>query len=163
MAITNLYDQKKWHCDWALTIFWITSLTILFFSFYQQYVEKLEPCSLCKWQRYVYSLVALISPIGLIQTFNSSIKISLNFIFLIGFCLATYHTLVQFEWLTDRCTIQKIENMNDFMKMLEQPKISCANSGWKLFGISASIYNIIISLTALIALNFKNLKRLIHV
>jgi disulfide bond formation protein DsbB len=162
MAIINLYDQKKWHYDWTLAIFWIASLTILFFSFYQQYVEKIEPCSLCKWQRYIYFLVALLSPIGLIQPINPSIRVSLNFIFLIGFCLATYHTLVQFEWLNDQCAIQKVESMNDFMRMLEQPKVSCANVSWKLFGLSASIYNIIFSVFALITLNFNNIKRLIN-
>lgn len=164
MTIISLYDQKRWHFDWTLVIFWISSLAILFFSFYQQYIEKIEPCFFCKWQRYVYFSIALISPIGLMQRYNFSTRYTLSFIFLIGFCLAAYHTLVQFGWLADRCTMtQKIENLNDFMTMLEQPKNSCANVSWKLFGFSASIYNTIFSLIALITLNFKNIKRLIHV
>ena len=40
--------------------------------------------------------------------------------------------------------------MNDFMQMLDQPKVSCSAIGWKLFGLSASIYNANFSLVALI-------------
>jgi disulfide bond formation protein DsbB len=63
--------------------------------------------------------------------------------------------LVQIGWVVDRCTVQKIDNINDFMKMLEQTKTSCATIGWKLFGLSASIYNAIFSLIALVFLYFK--------
>ena len=159
MTIISLYNQKKWFLDWTLMTFWIISLAILIFSFQQQYIEKIEPCTLCKWQRYLYFLIFSLSPIGLIERFNLAVRNSLNFIFFVGFCLATYHTLVQFEWITDHCTItQEIENMDDFMKMLEQPKLSCSMIGWKLFGFSASIYNGILSFFALIALNSKTIK-----
>lgn len=163
MTVISLYDQRKWHFDPNLIIFWLASIAILLFSFHQQYNEKIEPCSLCKWQRDVYFFVAAFAPIGFIQRWDSFVRIALNFIFFCGFCLAAYHILIQFGWLSDRCAItQKIENMNDFMKMLEQPKVSCANVGWKLFGLSASIYNIILSFCALVSLNFNNIKRLIH-
>jgi disulfide bond formation protein DsbB len=164
MTIISLYNQRKWGFDRLLIVFWIASLSILVFSFYQQYIGKVEPCSLCKLQRYIYFSIALLAPVGLIQSYNSPIRYALSIIFLIGFCFAAYHTLVQFGWLADRCTMtQKIENLNDFMNMLEQPKTSCANISWKFLGLSASIYNTIFSLIALITLNFKNIKRLIHV
>lgn len=163
MTIIDLHSQKKLVLDWMLILLWVASFLILLFSFYQQYGVKIESCTLCKWQRYIYFLIFSLSPIGLIQRYNLSIRYALIFVFFIGLCLATYHTLVQFGWLADRCEItQKIENMNDFMKMLEHPKAPCANVSWKLFGLSASIYNIIFSFFALVSLNFNNIKRLIH-
>jgi disulfide bond formation protein DsbB len=156
MKILNLYHQGKWFCDWTLIIFWMISCAFLAFSFHHQYVQKIEPCALCKWQRFVYFLIFAITPIGFVQHLNLPIKIALNFIFLAGFFLAGYHTLVQFDWIADRCAItQKIENMDAFIKMLEEPKVSCSNIGWKLFGISASIYNAIFSLIAALFLNIK--------
>lgn len=155
MPILNLYRQKKLILDRALIAIWIISLTILSFSIYHQYIEKIELCTLCKWQRLVYFLIFAISPIGLISRLNLSIRANLNVIILIGFCLAIYHTAVQFGWLSDRCIMtQKIENLNDFMQMIEQPKVSCSAIGWKLFGLSASIYNAILSLIALTFLYF---------
>ena len=81
-----------------------------------------------------------------------------------GLLLSTYHIAVQFGWLADRCIIsQKIENMNDFMQMLDQPKVSCSAIGWKLLALPASIYNANFSLVALIFFYFerqpKNSKR----
>jgi len=161
MAIINLYNQKKWHYDWTLILFWLASLLILLLSFHQQYFAKIEPCSLCQWQRYVYFLIFSLSPIGLIQSYNLSVRYALILIFLMGLCLATYHILVQWEWLADRCTMtQKIENMTDFMKMLEQPRTSCAIIDWKLFGLSASFYNAIFSVLAILCLNTKITERL---
>ncbi len=164
MVIINLYEKRQLILDWTLVAFSLTSLLILAFSFYQQYVVKIEPCTLCLWQRYIFILIFAISPIGFIQRFNSYIRKILVFIFLMGLGLAIYHTLVQFGWLTDRCVMtQKIENMNDFMKMLEKPHTSCATTGWKLFGLSASIYNGALSFLGLMILNLKNIKRLLHV
>lgn len=164
MKTLILHDQRKFNFDWTLILIFGTSLAILIFSFYQQYVKEIEPCPLCKWQRYIYLLIFCLSPIGLIQTYNLSIRNMLNIAFLVGFCLAAYHTLIQLGWLNDQCAMtQKIENIADFMKMLEQPKVSCATIGWKLFGLSASIYNAMLSCFALIALNFKIIKRLLHV
>lgn len=163
MIVDYLYNQKKWYFDRTLVAFFTACLVILFLSFYQQNIQKIEPCSLCKWQQYIYFSIALLSPIGLIQYYNFSIRNALSVILLIGFCLASYHTLVQFGWLADRCIItQKIENLNDFMKILEKPKTSCANVGWKLFGFSVSIYNIIFFAFGLISLNFNSIKRLIN-
>lgn len=157
MKIVSLSYQRKWFLDWTLISFLIFSSIVLAFSFYHQYIGKIEPCTLCKWERFVYFLVLIISPLGFIQRFNFAVKIALDFIFFLGLCLAIYHVAVQFGLLTDRCEIrQKIENLDDFMQMLDQPKISCAVIGWKLFGLSASIYNAIFSSIALIFLYCKH-------
>ena len=84
---------------------WMISSVILTFSFYHQYIEQFEPCTLCKWQQFVYFLIFAISPIGLISRLNLSVRNVLSFIFLMGLFLSTYHIAVQFEWLTDRCII----------------------------------------------------------
>jgi len=164
MTIISLYSQKKWRLDWTLISLGTISLGIFLFSVHQQYVKRINPCSLCEWQRYIYFSIFVIAPFGQIQRFNSAVRGVINIILFISICLAAYHALVQLGFLTDRCTMtNKIENVNDFMNMLEQPKTPCANIGWKFFGLSASIYNVILSFNALIILNFKYLKRLIYV
>jgi disulfide bond formation protein DsbB len=160
MPKINLHICKSWILDWKLILLWILSLTILIFSFHQQYIKKIEPCFLCKYQRLIYFSVFIISSLGLICDFNSFIKNALKITFLIGFSLSIYHILIQSGWINDRCAInENIENMNDFIRMLEQPKIACATISWQLFGFSASVYNALFSLCALITLKFKKIKR----
>ncbi len=155
MTTINLYHKRIWVSDYILVIIWMISGLVLGTSFFHQYVNKIEPCKLCIWQRFLYILVFSFSPLGLAQHLNSSIRITLNIIFLAGLCLSTYHTLIQFGWLSDRCTAQSIETMEDFMRMLAQPKISCSAVSWKLFGLPATLYNALICSLALIILNAK--------
>ena len=162
MTIVNLYDQNKRFSDNLIIIIWIISLSILSFSFYAELIEKIQPCHLCKLQRYIYISIILIAPLCQIQSINSLVRNIITLTFFVGFCLAVYHTLVLFNVITDRCTMtQKIDNVSDFMRMIEQPKISCENAKWKIFGIPASICNAIFSFWALISINFKKVKKLI--
>ncbi len=159
MTIVQLYSSKKLKLDWSIFSVWLMSIIILAFSFYQQYINKVEPCSLCKWQRFVYLLIFITSSFALNERFKFSVKIILNLLFLIGLSLATYHLSVQFGWSSDRCMMtQSISTMNDYMHMLEQAKVSCAPIAWKLFGWSIVVYNIFLSLFALLILNRNLLK-----
>jgi disulfide bond formation protein DsbB len=153
-------QTKKYFLDWTLMTIWIVSLATLLFSFYQQFFEKNEPCHLCQLQRYVHFSIFMISPIGLIRDINFPIRKVLALMFLFGFSLAIYHSCVQFGWLSDRCTMtQKIENVNDFMTLLEQQHIPCAKVTWKLWGLSAAVFNAILSFFALIVLNSQIIKK----
>jgi disulfide bond formation protein DsbB len=159
MAIINLIQSKEEKIDRTFILFYISSLLILLFSFYQQHVVKIQPCFLCKCQRAIYFLIMLIAPIGLISHYNGIIRKLLNAIFLIGIALAFYHTLVQNGWVIDRCVMTEIvKNMNDFIQMLEKPSVSCAKTTLKILGLPASIYNLMILSLALLVLNFRSLQ-----
>lgn len=164
MTIVNLYPSKKLQLDWYIVTVWVISGFIFAFSFYHQYFNQIEPCSLCKWQRLIYLMVFSIAPISLIERFKIPIKMMLNFLFLIGLGLAIYHAAVQFGWLTHQCEspISKIKNAQEFYEMFQKSKTqimnSCVTTGWKLFGWSAVIYNIFLSLCTLIFLNFNFIK-----
>ncbi len=156
MPFTN-----RWIFDRAIFLIWMISGLIIAFSFYHQYIQKVEPCTLCQWQRLFYSFIFCISPFGLLQRFNQMSRIALTLLFFAGFSLALYHTFIQLGWLADRCDIQQnVETINDFMQMLSQPKVSCSTINWQLFGLSASIYNAFFSVIGLICLNFTKLIKL---
>jgi disulfide bond formation protein DsbB len=153
IQLIQLIQPKKWIYDWILLSFFFISGTILAVSFYYQYVAKIEPCSLCKWQRLLYGFVFFILPIGTLKKYNQYIKHALKFLFFSIACLSIYHALVQFGWISDHCIINaNIETMDDFMQMLSQPKISCAEITWQLFKIPASIWSAVISLCSLLIL-----------
>ena len=136
---------------------WTTSSIILTLSLYHQYIDHTEPCTLCLWQRNIFFIIFSISPLGFIRKFNNSIRSLLSLLFISSFLLGTYHILVQYGWLNDRCSVQNIGSINDFIPFLEKPKNPCSRIGWKIFGLSVSMYNALISLIAIFAINFKNL------
>jgi len=156
MYIEHSLNQKKLFLDWKIIFFWFTSAVILSLSYYKEYIDKVVPCPLCEWQRYLYLLIFLISPIGLIRRYNLNINNIFNIIFLISFALSTYHVAIQLGFVEDRCTFtQKIADINDYKAMLEKNHISCATTYWKFFGISASIYNAIFSFFSALLLKCK--------
>lgn len=165
MTIIPLYQhQKKWNADKLLMGLSIASLFILIYSYYQQLIEKVDPCFLCIWQRYIYLAVFVTSFLGFYQKYNAIIKIALTALFTIGLGLSTYHISVQLGLVTDRCIItQQVNHIDDFMHLLEQTKGSCSKVGWPLFGISITFYNAIFSLFAITALNWNQFKRQTHV
>jgi len=153
--------KNKLVLDWILLILFLISAITISFSFYQEHIENIAPCNLCKWQRLVYTSVFFISPIGLIQQFNYICRKVISLLLFAGFVLSSYHALVQFGWLTDRCTITpNVETINDFMMMLENPTPPCSTIGWKLLGLSASIYSTFFTICALLFINFPNLLKL---
>ena len=87
MESLNSYYQRKYLLDWTLIAVWMISSVILTFSFYHQYIEKFEPCTLCKWQQFVYFLIFAISPIGLISRLNLSVRNAFKLHFFDGFTL----------------------------------------------------------------------------
>lgn len=158
-AITSK-NQKSFIFDAVLITLWLLSSAILAMSIYQQYIDKIELCALCKWQRSTHILTFIFIPIGFIKRYNSKIRSITNLIFLFSFALASYHFFVQMGLLHDRCTIeQKITNLEEFMTMLKHPKVSCTAIGFKIFGVSATIYNALYSLIAMLGLNLKLLMR----
>lgn len=160
MVIVKFPEDKKIHVDCRYFLICLASFTILIFSFYQEYIVKIKPCPLCFWQRNVYLLIFLISPLGLISRFNSLVRRLLNVIFLLGMSLAFYHLLIQRGWISDHCVFTKtVQSMEDFVAMIEQSNVSCATIGWKLWGLPASIYNVTVLSLAFLILNFKNIKK----
>ncbi|CUI18066.1 Disulfide bond formation protein DsbB (plasmid) [Candidatus Protochlamydia naegleriophila] len=164
MTIIPLYHYQKWNKDSLLIWLSITSALILIYSYYHQLIEKIDPCFLCVWQRYIYFAVFFTSPLGLFQKYNAFVRHVLSAIFTLGLGLATYHIFIQLGLVTDRCAIiQKINHIDDFMHLLEKSKESCSKINWSFFGFSITVYNAIFSLFAITALNWKYIKRQIYV
>lgn len=164
MTIIPLYQLQKWNKDNLFIGLSIASGVILIYSYYQQLIEKIDPCFLCVWQRYIYFAVFFTSLLGFFKKYNAFVRLALTTLFTFGLGLATYHILVQLGLVADRCVItQQVNHIDDFMHLLEQSKGSCSKVGWSIFGFSITYYNVIFSLCAITALNWKRFKRQTHV
>lgn len=124
----------------------IFSLIILITSYLAQYAWKIEPCNLCKYQRLPWLATLLFSGCAFFPSFKKMAIFLIQVAFLFSVILAAWHLLILSEIVTDPCSVPKnIHSFEDFEKMLSSSP-PCSTTGWKILGIPASGYNLILSL-----------------
>ena len=117
-----------------------------------------QPCNLCVYERIPYFLAILIVLIN--YKYNKLEKyliLSLAIIFLIATILSLYHLGIEQGFIQESllCDLEKGANIVDkdeILKQLQQKSISCKDVTFKVFGLSLTNYNIIISLLLTIGL-----------
>lgn len=130
----------------ALLLFcWAFALLALGFSFWIQFVQKIEPCRLCKLQRLPYFGIALFPLLGLMRLNFNKIRVGLICLFGITALLATYHLCVIGGLIQDFCAVKGgIESIDDFMLMIDS-HVPCSKSEWRLLGLPMPVYSLIVS------------------
>ena len=146
-----------------LTIFLISFIALIS-AYFIEYVLGYQPCNLCLYERVPYFLAILI----LLVNFKYN-KLEKHFIFflIIIFFIATllslYHLAIEQGLIEESllCNLEKGTNIIDkdeILKQLQQKNISCKDVAFKVFGLSLTSYNIIISLLLTIGLTKVYLK-----
>jgi len=146
-----------------LTIFLISFIALIS-AFFIEYVLGYQPCNLCLYERVPYFLAILI----LLVNFKYN-KLEKHFIFflIIIFFIATllslYHLAIEQGLIEESllCNLEKGTNIIDkdeILKQLQQKNISCKDVAFKIFGLSLTSFNIIISLLLTISLTKVYLK-----
>jgi disulfide bond formation protein DsbB len=146
-----------------LTIF-LVSFIALISAYFIEYVLGYQPCNLCLYERVPYFLAILI----LLVNFKYN-KLEKHFIFflIIIFFIATllslYHLAIEQGLIEESllCNLEKGTNIIDkdeILKQLQQKNISCKDVAFKIFGLSLTSFNIIISVLLTISLTKVYLK-----
>ena len=146
-----------------LTIFLISFIALIS-AYFIEYVLGYQPCNLCLYERVPYFLAILI----LLVNFKYN-KLEKHFIFflIIIFFIATllslYHLAIEQGLIEESllCNLEKGTNIidkNEILKQLQQKNISCKDVAFKIFGLSLTSFNIIISLLLTISLTKVYLK-----
>ena len=136
----------------------LVSFIALLSAYFIEYILGHQPCNLCVYERIPYFLAILIVLIN--YKFNKLEKyliLSLAIIFLIATILSLYHLGIEEGFIKESllCDIEKGANIVDkdeILKQLQQKSISCKDVTFKIFGLSLTNYNIIISLLLTIGL-----------
>ena len=130
----------------------LISFIALISAYFIEYILGHQPCNLCVYERIPYFLAILIVLIN--YKYNKLEKyliISLAIIFLIATILSLYHLGIEQGFIQESllCDLEKGANIVDkdeILKQLQQKSISCKDVTFKIFGLSLTNYNIIISL-----------------
>jgi len=136
----------------------LISFIALISAYFIEYVLGHQPCNLCVYERIPYFLAILIVLIN--YKYNKLEKyliLSLAIIFLIATILSLYHLGIEQGFIRESllCDLEKGANIVDkdeILKQLQQKSISCKDVTFKIFGLSLTNYNIIISLLLTIGL-----------
>ena len=127
-------------------------------AYFIEYILGHQPCNLCVYERIPYFLAILIVLIN--YKYNKLEKyliLSLAIIFLIATILSLYHLGIEQGFIQESllCDLEKGANIVDkdeILKQLQQKSISCKDVTFKIFGLSLTNYNILISLLLTIGL-----------
>ena len=130
----------------------LISIVALTTAFFIEYKLGHQPCNLCILERIPY-LTAIIL-ILLNYKFNHLEKyflILLTIVFFIATILSLYHLGIEQGFIQESvvCDLKNGSNLlskEDILKQLQEKSVSCKDVTFKIFGLSLTTYNILISL-----------------
>ena len=142
----------------------LISFIALVSAYFIEYILGHQPCNLCLYERIPYFLAILI----LLANFKyhkleKYFILFLIIIFFIATLLSLYHLGIEQGLIEESllCNLEKGTNIVDkdeILKQLQQKNISCKDVAFKIFGLSLTSFNIIISLLLTISLTKVYLK-----
>ena len=134
-----------------LLILFLLSLSTLIIAYSIQYIMGYQPCNLCLIERIPYALAIIVLILNYIfkkdQLFYT---ILLLIIFSFSFLVSLYHVGIE-EGLINESNICTNKNMNlmtkeDVLKSLQNIIISCKDVAFRVYGLSLTSYNMILSM-----------------
>ena len=136
----------------TLKLIFLISIIALSSAFFIEYILGHQPCNLCLIERIPYALTIIF--ILFILKFKKYEKVFFLFIsilFLILTIVSLYHLGIEQEVFKESllCSLnnnEKILSKEDLLNQLKQIPISCKNVTFKLFGLSLTTYNVLLSL-----------------
>ena len=136
----------------TVKLIFLISIVALSSAFFIEHVLGHQPCNLCILERIPYLLVIIIILLNykFIQ-FEKYFILSISLIFLLATALSLYHLGIEQGFIKESlvCNLNNGSNLlskEDILKQLQQKNVSCQDVTFKIFGLSLTTYNILISL-----------------
>ena len=130
----------------------LVSIIALVSAFFIEYILGHQPCNLCVLERIPYFLTIIIVLLNykFIQ-FERFFILLLAIIFLAGTILSLYHLGIEQGFIQESlvCDLKNGSNLlskEEILKQLQEKSVSCKDVTFKIFGLSLTSYNILISL-----------------
>jgi disulfide bond formation protein DsbB len=141
-----------------IRIIFLVSFVALISAYFIEYVLGHQPCNLCLMERIPYAIALVI--IILNYKFNRLEKyfiLLLSMVFLASTLLSLYHLGIEQGFIEESlvCDLQnssKILSKEEILKQLQEKRVSCKDVTFKIFGLSLTTLNIIISILITIVL-----------
>ena len=135
-----------------IKIIFLVSTVALLSAFFIEYILGHQPCNLCIFERIPYLLSIIIILFNLkFNQFEKFFILLLVIVFLFGTILSLYHLGIEQGFIQESliCDLKSGSNLlskEEILKQLQEKDISCKDVTFKIFGLSLTSYNILISL-----------------
>ena len=136
----------------TIKLIFLISILALASAFFIEYVLGHQPCNLCILERipYILAIIIIVLNYRFIHLEKYFILL-LILIFLVATILSLYHLGIEQGFIKESlvCDLKNGSNLlskEDILKQLQQKNVSCQDVTFKIFGLSLTSYNIIISL-----------------
>ena len=130
----------------------LISIIALISAFFIEYILGHQPCNLCLLERipYFLAIVVILLNYKFIE-FEKFFILFLTIIFLFGTVLSLYHLgieqgLIQESLVCDLKSGSNLLSKEEILKQLQEKNVSCKDVTFKMFGLSLTSYNILISI-----------------
>jgi disulfide bond formation protein DsbB len=130
----------------------LISIIALISAFFIEYILGHQPCNLCILERIPYFLAIIVILLNYkFIEFEKFFILFLTIIFLFGTVLSLYHLgieqgLIQESLVCDLKSGSNLLSKEEILKQLQQKSVSCKDVTFKMFGLSLTSYNILISI-----------------
>ena len=138
----------------TIKLIFIISVVALASAFFIEHVLGHQPCNLCILERipYLLAIIIIILNYKFVHIEKLSILL-LILIFVSATILSLYHLGIEQGFIEESlvCDLKNSSNLlskEDILKQLQEKNVSCKDVTFKIFGLSLTSYNIIISLLA---------------
>ena len=130
----------------------LVSIIALVSAFFIEYILGHQPCNLCILERIPYLLAIIVVLLNYkFIKFEKFFILLLAIIFLVGTILSLYHLGIEQGFIEESlvCDLKSGSNLlskEEILNQLQEKSISCKDVTFKIFGLSLTSYNILISL-----------------
>ena len=135
-----------------IKLIFLISVIALVSAFFIEYVLGHQPCNLCILERIPYLFAIIIILLNFKFSHDEKFFILLlSIIFLAGAIISLYHLGIEQGFIQESlvCDLKSGSNLlskEEILKQLQEKNVSCKDVTFKIFGLSLTSYNILISL-----------------
>ena len=130
----------------------LISIIALISAFFIEFILGHQPCNLCILERIPYFLAIIVILLNYkFIEYEKFFILFLAIIFLFGTALSLYHLgieqgLIQESLICDLKSGSNLLSKEEILKQLQEKSVSCKDVTFKIFGLSLTSYNILISI-----------------
>ena len=135
-----------------IKLIFLISVIALVSAFFIEYVLGHQPCNLCILERIPYLLAIIIILLNFkFSHYEKFFILLLSIIFLAGAIISLYHLGIEHGFIQESlvCDLKSGSNLlskEEILKQLQEKNVICKDVTFKIFGLSLTSYNILISL-----------------
>ena len=135
-----------------IKLIFLISVIALVSAFFIEYVLGHQPCNLCILERIPYLLAIIIILLNFkFSHYEKFFILLLSIIFLAGAIISLYRLGIEQGFIQESlvCDLKSGSNLlskEEILKQLQEKNVSCKDVTFKIFGLSLTSYNILISL-----------------